>query len=349
VCVTHTRLFRRIVLAPAHDSNFGNIRDGVASYLKDADPDETQEWMASLDGLHRRGRPRPRPLPHAAHARALSARSRSSPCRHCCHRLRQHHPHRRTSLGSPATKTVEKRYRRWMRWNAAMLVHRAQRPGDRRRRPHLHLRLRRHPLRGRFQPLLPRQGPSGRRRPGLLPGPRLTGHVRPRLPRGPAVRGGQLDGFRQEKSQARARQGLPSYPHPHRLMPDFWEFPTVSMGLGPMNAIYQAQFNRYLHNRGYQGHLRPARLGVPRRRRDGRAGDPRRAPAGRERTSSTTSPSSSTATCSASTDRSAATARSSRSSRASSAVPAGTSSRSSGAANGTPAGQGPATARWSTS
>lgn len=42
---------------------------------------------------------------------------------------------------------------------------------------------------------------------------------------------------------------MPSYPHP-RLMPEFWEFPTVSMGIGPMNAIYQAQFNKYLHNRG---------------------------------------------------------------------------------------------------
>ncbi|MEM7261859.1 MAG: pyruvate dehydrogenase (acetyl-transferring), homodimeric type [Planctomycetota bacterium] len=42
---------------------------------------------------------------------------------------------------------------------------------------------------------------------------------------------------------------LSSYPHP-RLMPDFWEFPTVSMGLGPINAIYQARYNRYLHNRG---------------------------------------------------------------------------------------------------
>ena len=52
-----------------------------------------------------------------------------------------------------------------------------------------------------------------------------------------------LDGFRQEKSQA--PHALPSYPHP-RLMPDFWQFPTVSMGIGPMNAIYQAQFNRYL-------------------------------------------------------------------------------------------------------
>ena len=59
----------------------------------------------------------------------------------------------------------------------------------------------------------------------------------------------QLDGFRQELSHGGLGGGLPSYPHP-RLMPDFWEFPTVSMGLGPLNAIYQARFNRYLHNRG---------------------------------------------------------------------------------------------------
>src|SRR6201991_4436348 len=57
----------------------------------------------------------------------------------------------------------------------------------------------------------------------------------------------QLDGFRQEHSHPGG--GLPSYPHP-RLMPDFWEFPTVSMGLGPMNAIFQARFNHYLHDRG---------------------------------------------------------------------------------------------------
>ncbi|HEV8653625.1 MAG TPA: pyruvate dehydrogenase (acetyl-transferring), homodimeric type [Actinomycetes bacterium] len=54
----------------------------------------------------------------------------------------------------------------------------------------------------------------------------------------------QLDAFRQESKPG----GLPSYPHP-RLMPDFWEFPTVSMGLGPLNAIYQARFNKYLANR----------------------------------------------------------------------------------------------------
>ena len=56
----------------------------------------------------------------------------------------------------------------------------------------------------------------------------------------------QLDHFRRESVPG---QGLSSYPHP-RLMPDFWEFPTVSMGLGPISAIYQARYNRYLHNRG---------------------------------------------------------------------------------------------------
>ncbi len=55
---------------------------------------------------------------------------------------------------------------------------------------------------------------------------------------------GELDHFRRECDG----KGLSSYPHP-RLMPEFWEFPTVSMGLGPMNAIYQARFNRYLHHR----------------------------------------------------------------------------------------------------
>lgn len=56
----------------------------------------------------------------------------------------------------------------------------------------------------------------------------------------------QLDGFRQEIS----KKGLSSYPHPW-LMPNFWQFPTVSMGLGPLMAIYQASFLKYLHNRGF--------------------------------------------------------------------------------------------------
>jgi pyruvate dehydrogenase E1 component len=56
----------------------------------------------------------------------------------------------------------------------------------------------------------------------------------------------RLDGFRQEVSRP---GGLSSYPHPW-LMPDFWQFPTVSMGLGPIMAIYQARFMRYLTDRG---------------------------------------------------------------------------------------------------
>jgi len=56
----------------------------------------------------------------------------------------------------------------------------------------------------------------------------------------------QLANFRRE---LKSGGGLPSYPHPW-LMPDFWEFPTVSMGLGPIMAIYQARFNRYLEHRG---------------------------------------------------------------------------------------------------
>jgi pyruvate dehydrogenase E1 component len=56
----------------------------------------------------------------------------------------------------------------------------------------------------------------------------------------------QLENFRRETAQG---GGLSSYPHPW-LMPDFWQFPTVSMGLGPIMGIYQARFNRYLEDRG---------------------------------------------------------------------------------------------------
>ena len=56
----------------------------------------------------------------------------------------------------------------------------------------------------------------------------------------------QVENYRHE---LRGAPGLPSYPHPW-LMPDFWTFPTVSMGIGPLNALYQARFMRYLENRG---------------------------------------------------------------------------------------------------
>lgn len=54
-----------------------------------------------------------------------------------------------------------------------------------------------------------------------------------------------MNNFRQEVHG----KGLSSYPHP-KLMPEFWQFPTVSMGLGPIGAIYQAKFLKYLEHRG---------------------------------------------------------------------------------------------------
>ena len=85
-----------------------------------------------------------------------------------------------------------------------------------------------------------RPGRPARRRLDLLPGPRLARHVRARLRRRPAHRRAA-----RELPPGTRGGGLSSYPHPW-LMPNFWQFPTVSMGLGPIMAIYQARFNRYL-------------------------------------------------------------------------------------------------------
>jgi pyruvate dehydrogenase E1 component len=75
------------------------------------------------------------------------------------------------------------------------------------------------------------------------------GHISPGIYARAFVEGrltaAQLDGFRQEVDG----KGLPSYPHP-KLMPEFWQFPTVSMGLGPIASIYQARFLKYLNGRG---------------------------------------------------------------------------------------------------
>ena len=80
----------------------------------------------------------------------------------------------------------------------------------------------------------------------------------------------------------RRRTGSRSYPHPW-LMPDFWQFPTVSMGLGPLMAIYQARFMKYLQGRGLAETAGPQGLGLHGRRRDGRARVAGRDLAGRPR------------------------------------------------------------------
>ena len=173
----------------------------------------------------------------------------------------------------PGDEEAERSYRRLIRWNAAMTVHRAQRPG---------IGVGGHISSYASSATLYEVGFNhffrGKDHHGGGDQVYIQGHASPGIYARAYLEGrlseDRLDGFRQELSHGGPGAGLPSYPHP-RLMPDFWEFPTVSMGLGPMNAIMQARFNRYLQRPRLQGHLRPARLGVPRRRRDGRAGVPR--------------------------------------------------------------------------
>ena len=90
------------------------------------------------------------------------------------------------------------------------------------------------------------RGDGSRRRPRLLPAAFGAGRLCARVPRRAARREEHLAALSRARSAAR---GLSSYPHPW-LMPDFWQFPTGSMGIGPINAIYQARFMRYLQHRG---------------------------------------------------------------------------------------------------
>ncbi|GAA3706725.1 pyruvate dehydrogenase (acetyl-transferring), homodimeric type [Zhihengliuella alba] len=146
----------------------------------------------------------------------------------------------------PGDEEVERRYRAWMRWNAAVMVHRGQHP-DIGVGGHISTYAGaatlyevgfNHFFRGKDHPCGGDQVFfQGHASPGMYARAFLEGRLSEE----------DLDGFRQEKSKE--GHALPSYPHP-RNMPEFWEFPTVSMGIGPMNAIYQAQSNRYLHNRG---------------------------------------------------------------------------------------------------
>ncbi|OFT89760.1 pyruvate dehydrogenase (acetyl-transferring), homodimeric type [Corynebacterium auriscanis] len=228
----------------SRDSNFTLIRDGVASYLKDHDPEETQEWMDSLDGLLEEAGPeRGRYLMLRLLERATAKRVALPPL------LSTDYVNTIPTTMEPdfpGDEEMEKRYRRWIRWNAAIMVHRAQRPGIgvgghistyAGAAPLYEVGLN-HFFRGKDHP----GGGDhvffqGHASPGMYARAYLEGRLNEE----------DLDGFRQEAS--RPGHGLPSYPHPHG-MPKFWEFPTVSMGLGPMDAIYQARFNKYLHGRG---------------------------------------------------------------------------------------------------
>jgi pyruvate dehydrogenase E1 component len=220
------------------------ISDGLPSQLPDTDPEETTEWVESLDGvIDERGAKRARYI-----MLRLLERSRERhigvPPLTTTDYINTIPPEREPAF--PGDENIERRIRGIIRWNAAMLVHRAQRPAigvgghisTYASAASLYEVGFNHFFRGKNHPGGGDQiFFQGHGSPGMYARAYLEGRLSEQ----------QLDGFRQELSHSGG--GLPSYPHP-RLMPDFWEFPTVSMGLGPLNAIYQARFNRYLHNRG---------------------------------------------------------------------------------------------------
>src|ERR1700754_2464807 len=224
---------------------FSIISDGLPSQLPDVDPSETNEWLESLDTVIKtEGRTRARYLMLRLLERAREQQV-GVPGLRSTDYINTIPPEREPWF--PGDEYVERRIRAYIRWNAAIMVSRANRPGGAGVGGHIATYASaaslyevgfNHFFRGKDH------GESGDQ-------VFFQGHAAPGIYARAFLEGrlteSQLDGFRQEQSHRGG--GLPSYPHP-RLMPDFWEFPTVSMGLGPLNAIYQARFNRYLHHRG---------------------------------------------------------------------------------------------------
>ncbi|GAA2614518.1 pyruvate dehydrogenase (acetyl-transferring), homodimeric type [Dactylosporangium fulvum] len=224
------------------------ISDGLPSQLPDIDPEETTEWVESLDGvIDERGTKRARYVMLRLLERARERQVGVPPLTTTDY-INTIPPEREPWF--PGDEHVERRIRAYIRWNAAMLVQRAQRPD---------VGVGGHISTFASAASLYEVGFNhffrGKDHPGGGDQVFFQGHASPGMYARAFMEGRlseqQLDGFRQELSHRGLGGGLPSYPHP-RLMPSFWEFPTVSMGLGGINAIYQARFNRYLHNRGFK-------------------------------------------------------------------------------------------------
>ena len=218
--------------------------DHLIDQLVDTDPQETAEWTESLDAVLKNAGPvRARYLMLAMLDRA-GENNLGVPALRATDYINSIPPKQEPEF--PGDEFIERRIRAFIRWNAAVMVHRAQRPGigvgghisTYASSASLYEVGFNHFFRGKNhagggdQIFYQGHASPGMYARAFLEG-RLTEH--------------QMDGFRQELSHEGG--GLSSYPHP-RLMPEFWEFPTVSMGLGPINAIYQARYNRYLHGRG---------------------------------------------------------------------------------------------------
>jgi pyruvate dehydrogenase E1 component len=219
------------------------IFDGHVSQLPDIDPTETAEWLDSLDAVadtHGKSRARyllTRLMQRANETQISFPATVSTPYVNTI--PREEEP------WFPGDEHIERRIRAFIRWNAAMMVVKANKHADGigghlstfASSASLYEIGFNHFFRGKddgtpgdhvyFQ---------GHAAPGIYARAYLEGRLTDE----------DLDHFRREIG--REGKGLSSYPHP-RLMPDFWEFPTVSMGLGPITALYHARFNRYLQNR----------------------------------------------------------------------------------------------------
>ena len=217
---------------------------GLPDQYVDSDPSETNEWLESLDAVvDNAGETRARFLMLELLRRSAERRV-GVPALRSTDYVNTISPEKEPHF--PGDETMEYQIRAMTRWNAAMLVHRAQRPGvgvgghisSYASSAAMYEVGFNHFFRG---PDAPGGGDQiffqGHASPGIYARAFMEGQLSET----------QLDGFRQELSHPGG--SLPSYPHP-RLMPDFWQFPTVSMGLGPLHAIFQARFNRYLLNRG---------------------------------------------------------------------------------------------------
>ncbi len=217
------------------------IIDGFVQQLPDIDPTETEEWMASLDAVvstHGPTRARYLLSKLLIRARELQVGVPASVSTPYVNTIpTEEEP------WFPGDDDVERRIRRFIRWNAAVMVIKANEAADGigghlstfASSASLYEVGFNHFFRGK------ESGPAGDQ-------VYFQGHAAPGIYARAYLEGrlteSELDRFRREIGGG----GLSSYPHP-RLMPDFWEFPTVSMGLGPINSIYQARFNRYLHHR----------------------------------------------------------------------------------------------------
>ena len=218
-----------------------DILDGMPTQLPESDPQETAEWLDSLEAVvDQKGRERTRFLltrvlqEARAHGVALPSLTSTD-------YINTIPPEREPEF--PGDEHIERRIRAFIRWNAAVMVTRAQRPGvgvgghiaTYASAASLYEVGFNHFFRGKENGAGDQIFYQGHASPGIYGRAYLEGRITT----------DQMDLFRQEETPG----GLSSYPHP-RLMPDFWEFPTVSMGLGAIGSIYQARFNKYLDNRG---------------------------------------------------------------------------------------------------